>query len=483
MDQVNGAWTITAIHLTDAGAACLTIDAAKFAEIAGGAKANCPLSRVLNANHHDGRATLVAAATAHEHPSARRTKGRGATFNPANRFRRDTREAVDDGWTPQPAEGNGRGTTSRRRSRPTVTIQRVAHDHRPQRLARHPVHAIDQPVPGLRARLRLLLRAADARVSRSVAGTRLRDQAFRQAECRRAAARGACETRLRLRRRSRIGTNTDPYQPIEREWKITRQILEVLSRVRASGIRSSPSRRWSSATSICSRRWRRRISRASTSRSPRSTASSRARSSRAPRRRIAGWQRSRRSRDAGIPVGVMTAPIIPQLTDRDLEAILDAAAHNGARYAGWIAAAAAARGRATLFRDWLARTIRCAPSTCMSVIQQMRGGRDNDPQFGSRMRGQGSSRISSVAASTSHARGSAGSRARAHGHVALHAAAHRGATRAAHTCSGSRTPAAWGAAVCSGSPGGETIFDCGCPCYRGRACTMQRLKFFTGGAP
>ena len=60
-----------------------------------------------------------------------------------------------------------------------------AHDHQPQRFARHSVHAVDQPLPGLRARLHLLLRAADARVSRPLARPRLRDQALRQAQRRR----------------------------------------------------------------------------------------------------------------------------------------------------------------------------------------------------------------------------------------------------------------------------------------------------------
>ena len=74
-----------------------------------------------------------------------------------------------------------------------------AHDHQPQRVARHSVHAVDQSVPGLRARLHLLLRAADARVSRSFAGPRFRDEALRQAQRRRVAARGAREARLSLR--------------------------------------------------------------------------------------------------------------------------------------------------------------------------------------------------------------------------------------------------------------------------------------------
>ena len=80
-----------------------------------------------------------------------------------------------------------------------VRIQQARTIIAPQRIAGHSVHAVDQSVPGLRARLHLLLRAAVARVPRPVAGHRLRDEALREAECRRAAARRAREARLRLR--------------------------------------------------------------------------------------------------------------------------------------------------------------------------------------------------------------------------------------------------------------------------------------------
>ena len=92
--------------------------------------------------------------------------------------------------------------------------------------------------------------------------------------------------------------------------------------------------------------------------------------------------------DAGIPVGVNVAPIIPQLTDHELEAILEAAAAAGARHAGWTLLRLPLEV-APLFRDWLDAHYPLRAAHVMSIVQQIRGGRDNDPRFGARMRGQG----------------------------------------------------------------------------------------------
>jgi DNA repair photolyase len=91
---------------------------------------------------------------------------------------------------------------------------------------------------------------------------------------------------------------------------------------------------------------------------------------------------------AGIPVGVMVAPIIPQLNDRDLEAILAAAAAHGAHGAGWVMIRLPLEV-APLFRDWLDAHYPQRAAHVMSLIRQMRGGHDYDSAFGSRMRGDG----------------------------------------------------------------------------------------------
>ena len=92
--------------------------------------------------------------------------------------------------------------------------------------------------------------------------------------------------------------------------------------------------------------------------------------------------------DAGIPVGVLVAPIIPALTDHELPAILDAAAQAGARYAGYtILRLPLAVG--PLFEQWLINHFPERKDKVLSRVRDMRGGRLNDSRFGSRMKGQG----------------------------------------------------------------------------------------------
>lgn len=92
--------------------------------------------------------------------------------------------------------------------------------------------------------------------------------------------------------------------------------------------------------------------------------------------------------DAGIPVGVMVAPVVPQLNDKDLEAILEAAAAAGARSAGYVLLRLPLEVK-ELFADWLQQHYPLRAEHVMSLIRQMRGGKDYDAEWGARMRGTG----------------------------------------------------------------------------------------------
>ena len=91
---------------------------------------------------------------------------------------------------------------------------------------------------------------------------------------------------------------------------------------------------------------------------------------------------------AGVPAGVLVAPVIPFLNDHQIEPVLEAAWEHGARQAGYVLMRLPWEVK-DLFKDWLERNYPLKAKHVMSRVHAMRGGRDNDPNFGSRMRGRG----------------------------------------------------------------------------------------------
>jgi DNA repair photolyase len=308
-------------------------------------------------------------------------KGRGAGFNPANRFRRDTREAVDDGWSAPPVEDEELPPL-----KTVVSIQRartiISHNESPDipftqsinpyQGCEHgciycyarPTHAYLDLSPGLDFETKLFAKPDAA--------------ALLRAELARPGYR--CEPIA-------LGTNTDPYQPIEREWKITRQLIEVLSEYEHPLTITTKGVLVERDLDLLAPMAAKNLVRAFISIAMLDPELARKLDPRAPapKRRL---QIIKTLSDAGVPVGVSIAPVIPQLTDRDLEGILEAAAASGASGATWIMLRLP-REVSPLFRDWLAQHYPLRAEHVMSIVQQVRGGRDNDPSFGSRMRGKG----------------------------------------------------------------------------------------------
>jgi len=184
-----------------------------------------------------------------------------------------------------------------------------------------------------------------------------------------------------------LGANTDPYQPAEKRYGITRELLEVaVERGQRIGITTK------SALVVRDIDLLRRLagrglvhvlmSVATLDRAVTRTLEPRANS---PARRI---EAIARLSEAGIPTGVLVAPLIPALTDRDMERVLEAAADAGARTAGYVVLRLPLEV-AGLFREWLQAHYPLRAQHVMSLVQQMRHGKDNDSNFGSRMRGSG----------------------------------------------------------------------------------------------
>jgi DNA repair photolyase len=184
-----------------------------------------------------------------------------------------------------------------------------------------------------------------------------------------------------------IGANTDPYQPIEREYRVTRSILEVLAKYRhplSIITKSAMVERDIDllAPMAVDGLVYVMISVTTLSNELKRTLEPRTASPAARLRAI------RRLHEAGIPVGVMVAPIIPVLTDSEMERILAAAAESGARSAAYVLLRLPYELK-DLFREWLEHNEPLKAKHVMSRLQAMRGGRDNDSRFGVRQRGEG----------------------------------------------------------------------------------------------
>lgn len=184
-----------------------------------------------------------------------------------------------------------------------------------------------------------------------------------------------------------IGTNTDPYQPIEREHKIMRGILEVLEKAgHPVGIvtKSSLVVRDIDILARMARRNLAKVAISVTTLDPKLARAMEPRASTPPKRLAA----LRQLTEAGIPAVVMTAPIIPALNDAEMERILDAAAHAGVKEANYTVLRLPLEVR-DLFREWLMANYPDRYRHVMTLIRDMRGGRDYDSQWGTRMSGTG----------------------------------------------------------------------------------------------
>lgn len=184
-----------------------------------------------------------------------------------------------------------------------------------------------------------------------------------------------------------MGTNTDPYQPIEKQYEITRQILNVLDKWGHPVTITTKSYLVTRDIDILSRLAKRSLVVVNVSITTLDHKLARLMEPRAstPKRRLAAIQRLC---EGGIPVNVFVSPLIPGLNDHEIERILTAARMAGAQGASSILLRLPWEVR-DLFTNWLNTSMPARASRILSLIQQVRGGKENDPLFGTRMRGSG----------------------------------------------------------------------------------------------
>ncbi|QGP78486.1 PA0069 family radical SAM protein [Sphingobium sp. CAP-1] len=184
-----------------------------------------------------------------------------------------------------------------------------------------------------------------------------------------------------------MGTNTDPYQPIEKDWRITRSILELLIETRHPTFITTKSDRILHDIGLLADLARDRLVAVMVSVTSLDPKVARTLEPRAPHplRRL---DAIRKLADAGVPVTASISPVIPAITDHEIEALVARVAQAGAREVSYIPVRLP-HEVAPLFRAWLDTHYPDRASKVMTIIRDMRGGRDNDPDFGTRMRGQG----------------------------------------------------------------------------------------------
>jgi DNA repair photolyase len=303
-------------------------------------------------------------------------KGRGAVNNPQGRFERDERVVDEDAyWEPEENPPATVVKSIRARSilshndSPDVGFNQSINpyqgcEHGCIYCYARPSHAYLDLSPGLDFETKIFAKPNGAELLRA----ELSKPRYR------------CETIV-------IGGNTDPYQPAERELKITRSILEVAAEFNQPvGIisKSALVERDIDILAPMAERGLARVFLSITSLDGELARKLEPRAA-APYRRLRALKKLS---EAGIPVGVMTAPIIPFLNDCDMEAILEAAHEAGARSAGWVLVRLPHEIK-DLFRDWLQEHYPLRAEHIMSRIRDMRGGKDYQAEWGVRQRGLG----------------------------------------------------------------------------------------------
>jgi DNA repair photolyase len=306
-----------------------------------------------------------------------RRRGRGAGLNPSGRFEPLRREVFDDGW--QTLEELPPFKTEVQIEKPRTAITRNESPDVPFDRSINPYRGCEHGC------IYCFARPTHAYMGLS-AGLDFEAKLFAKPDTAKLLERELAKSGYKPRVIA-IGTNTDPYQPIEKEWRIMRQILEVLNKANHPVSIVTKSALILRDIDILQEMAAKGLVRASLSVTTLDRKLARAMEPRAatPGRRL---EAIRTLTEAGVPTSVMAAPVIPALNDHELERILDAAKAAGAQEAGYVILRLPLEV-APLFRDWLLQNYPDRYRHVMSLVRSMRGGKDYDAEFGKRMKGAG----------------------------------------------------------------------------------------------
>ncbi len=307
-------------------------------------------------------------------------KNRGALSNPEGRFEKTTREQVDDGWQTQdedeelpPLETillrDAAKSVITTNDSPDLNFEQSIN---PYRGCEHgciycyarPSHAYMNLSPGIDFETKIFYK----------------DNAAEILEKELSKPKYVCKKIV-------LGANTDPYQPVESKTKITRSILEVLNRFNHPVTIITKSSLIERDLDLIAAMAQRRLARLAVSVT---TLSNKLKLILEPRTATpkARLNVIKKFSEAGVPIRVMAAPIIPFINDMELEHILSAASEAGALYASYTFIRLPYEVK-DLFKEWLQQHFPDRAERVMSVIRQMRDGKENDSTFGQRMRGTG----------------------------------------------------------------------------------------------
>lgn len=304
-------------------------------------------------------------------------RGRGACSNRSGRYETDVRESFDDGWSSldelEPLATEVRQEQAKsiisRNDSPDISFEQSIN---PYRGCEHgciycyarPTHAYLGHSPGLDFETKLYAKVNAAEVlERELSNIRYEPKTIA------------------------LGAVTDPYQPIERRLRITRGILEVLERAKHPVGIVTKSAGILSDIDILARMAEQGLAKVAISVTSLDRKVARVMEPRAatPPKRI---EAIKKLTDAGIPVTVMIAPVVPAINDTEIEAILEAAYVAGAREAGYIILRLPLELK-ELYREWLATSFPDRADRAITLLQSMFGGKDYVSSFGLRQRGSG----------------------------------------------------------------------------------------------